>query len=144
MTMLVFLATARTSGIADKVKLTLKARPAMAFSPAHIVVTADLTGGPNDNPDFYCASTEWQWGDDTKTEEQSDCDPYEAGKSEITRHFTKDHTYNLEWPRGIGDIPPYQDMHILLRLRTSGKVVASAETIVKIKPRPGEFAIKAP
>lgn len=76
-----------------KASISLKANPAMGFSPARIVVTADVRGGPNDAEELYCASVEWVWGDDTRSESKADCDPYQAGTSEIRRRFTQDHTY---------------------------------------------------
>jgi hypothetical protein len=72
-------------------KLSVKAAPSMAFSPARVVATADINGGPNDFEEFYCAAVEWEWGDDTRSNNTSDCEPYEAGKSEIKRRFTADH-----------------------------------------------------
>jgi hypothetical protein len=124
---------------ADKPKLTLKANPAMAFSPARIVVTGELTGVASDNQGFYCPSIEWEWGDGTKSEESADCEPYEAGKSEIKRHFTTDHTYRIEEPQlpPTAQQPDYHDLHIQLRLRKNGKVILSGSTTVKIKPEAG-------
>ena len=57
------------------------------------MLTAEIKGGANDYEDFYCASVEWEWGDDTKSESKADCDPYEAGKSEIKRRFVMEHTF---------------------------------------------------
>jgi hypothetical protein len=132
---LVLFAPSGAGAAPDKPKLALKANPPMAFSPARIVVTGELTGVANDNQDFYCPSVEWEWGDGTKSEESADCEPYEAGKSEIKRHFTTDHTYRIEEVQGIppGAQQDYHDFHIQLRLRKSGKVIASAGTTVKIK-----------
>lgn len=133
---LVLLVASAAGAVAEKPKLALKANPPMAFSPARIVVTGELTGIANDNQDFYCPAVEWEWGDGTKSEESADCEPYQAGKSEIKRHFTTDHTYRIE---EVNSLPPagppqdYHDFHIQLRLRKNGKVIASAGTTVKIK-----------
>jgi hypothetical protein len=108
----------------------------MAFSPARIVVTGELTGVADDNQGFYCPAVEWEWGDGTKSEDSADCEPYQAGKSEIKRHFTTDHTYRIEEAPPVpsaGQQPDYHDFHIQLRLRKNGKVIASAGTSVKIK-----------
>src|SRR6185295_10700274 len=78
---------------AKKPKLTLKAQPAISMSPARVVVTAELIGGADDYEDFYCPTVAWDWGDETQSESTSDCEPYEPGKSEIKRHFTKDHIF---------------------------------------------------
>src|SRR6478672_13471979 len=76
-------------------KLSVKASPGMAFSPARIVATADVNGGANDFEEFYCAAVEWEWGDDTRSESSSDCAPYEPGKSEIKRRFTVEHVFRV-------------------------------------------------
>src|SRR6476469_4082053 len=113
-------------GSADKPprpKLTVKANPAMAISPARVVASADVTGGADDLEEFYCAAVEWDWGDDTRSNNSEDCDPYEAGKSQIKRRFTADHTY-----RTAGDY------RIQFRLKRKDKPIAAATTSVKIKP----------
>jgi len=123
------------ASFADKPKLTLKANPTMAFSPARVVVTADLTGGAVDDPQLYCPAIEWEWGDDTRSEDSADCEPFQAGKTEIKRHFTADHTFRIEEPPGSpGMTAEYRDVHIQLRLRKNGKVIVSGGTTVKIKP----------
>src|SRR2546425_13211676 len=73
-------------------KLTLKAQPMMAIAPARVVFSAELTGG-NDLREYYCPTVEWTWGDDTRSEATSDCEPYEAGKSEIKRRFIVEHQF---------------------------------------------------
>ena len=78
---------------AKRPNLTLRASPMMAFAPARIVLTAELKDGPNDYEEFYCPSVEWDWGDGTKSESSADCDPYEAGKSEIKRRFAAQVVY---------------------------------------------------
>ena len=121
--------------VADKPKLTLKANPTMAFSPARIVVTADLTGGASDDEKLYCPAIEWDWGDGTRSEDSADCEPFQPGKSEIKRHFTAEHTFQMEDPSGgMGQQIDYRDVHIQLRLKKSGKTVVSGGTTVKIKP----------
>ena len=74
-------------------KAALRVNPALIFVPQRVVATAELTEGANDHQDYYCPKIEWIWGDDTKSEAGEDCDPYEAGKSEIRRRYTADHTY---------------------------------------------------
>ena len=46
----------------------MRASPTIGFSPARMVLTAELKGGADDYEDFYCASVEWEWGDDTRSE----------------------------------------------------------------------------
>ena len=110
---------------ADKGKpnISVKASPVIAFSPARVVVTADLKGGANDYEDFYCPSIEWEWGDGTISEQSTDCDPYEAGKSEIKRHFTIEHTFNTAG-----------DYRVEFRLKQKNKIVGRGSTDVKIRP----------
>ena len=104
-------------------KVSLKAQPVIAMSPARVVLTAELTGGANDFEEFYCPSIEWDWGDDTRSETSSDCDPYEAGKSEIRRRFTVEHVY-----RRAGNY------RVSFRMKRHDKVVGAATANVQIRP----------
>ena len=76
-----------------KPSISLRANPTAGFSPLRVVVTAEVKGGSDDYEDFYCASVEWDWGDDTKSQNNADCDPYEPGKSEIKRRYVQEHTF---------------------------------------------------
>ena len=109
-------------------KLTVKANPSMAISPARVVASADINGGPDDFEEFYCAAVEWDWGDDTRSNSSADCEPYEAGKSAIKRRFTADHVY-----RTAGEY------RIQFRLKKKNKSVASASTSVKVRPGIGDI-----
>ena len=109
-------------------KLSLKASPAMGMSPVRVVASADVNGGPDDFEEFYCASVEWDWGDDTKSNNTMDCEPYEAGKSAIKRRFTADHVY-----RTAGEY------RIQFRLKKKNKAVASASTSVRVRPGLGDI-----
>lgn len=116
--------------VADKPKrpkLSVKASPAMAVSPARVVASADVDGGPDDFEEFYCASIEWDWGDDTKSNNTADCDPYEPGKSQIKRRFTADHVYRTSG-----------EYRIQFRLKQKNKSVGSASTSVRIRPGIGD------
>jgi hypothetical protein len=107
---------------AKKPSLKIKASPAIAFSPARVVVTADLKGGENDE-DLYCAAIEWEWGDGTKSKQSADCDPYVAGKSEIKRHFVADRVFDTSG-----------DYRVQLSLRQKDKVIVVGSTTIKIRP----------
>jgi hypothetical protein len=113
------------AGAADKGKpnISVKANPVIAFSPARVVVTADLKGGANDYEEFYCPSIEWEWGDGTISEQTTDCDPYEAGKSEIKRHFTASKIFQTSG-----------DYRVQFRIKKKDKTIAVAGTDVKIRP----------
>ncbi|HEX6322810.1 MAG TPA: hypothetical protein VFZ36_03720 [Vicinamibacterales bacterium] len=104
-------------------KLSLRATPPMAFTPATITLVAELRDGDDDYEDFYCAAVEWDWADGTRSESSDDCDPYEPGKSEIRRRFTIQHKYNIA---GSYDIQ--------FRLKQRDKVVASVRTRVTVRP----------
>ena len=121
------LAAATADDKPKRPKISVKANPAMAISPARVVASADINGGPDDFEEFYCAAVEWDWGDDTRSNNSADCDPYEAGKSQIKRRFTADHTY-----RTAGDY------RIQFRLKKKDKPIAAATTSVKIKPGLGD------
>jgi hypothetical protein len=130
----ILVASANAAGFDDKKakpSVSVKVTPAMGFSPARMVVTAELKGGADDYEDFYCATVEWDWGDDTRSESKTDCEPYEAGKSAIKRRFTIDHTYNIAG-----------EYRVEFRLKQKNKVVARGSTDVKVRPGirdPGGF-----
>jgi hypothetical protein len=90
---------------AKKPSLSLRANPNVGFSPLRVVFTAELRGGPNDYEEYYCPSIEWQWGDETESQDLQDCDPYAAGK--YTLYF---------------------------RLKRGDKVLTAANAIVRIRP----------
>jgi len=76
-----------------KPELTLRVTPRVGFSPVRVTAVARLDGGPDDYEEYYCAGVEWDWGDDTISEASQDCDPYEAGSSQIRRSFRGSHTF---------------------------------------------------
>ena len=106
-----------------KASISLKASPSMGFSPARVVVTAEVKGGPDDAENLYCASVEWVWGDDTRSESKADCEPYEAGRSEIKRRYTQDHTYQTAG-----------NYRIEFYLKQKNKRVLGGRTSVTIRP----------
>ena len=115
--------TASATSDQTKPKVSLKASPATGFAPTRVVLTAELKGGANDYAEFYCPSVEWVWGDDTKAESSIDCDPYEAGKSEIKRRYVFDRVFQLPG-----------NFRVEFRLKQKGKVVGSTSTTVTIRP----------
>lgn len=106
-----------------KASISLKASPSIGFSPARVVATAEVRGGPNDSEELYCASVEWVWGDDTKSESKTDCEPYEAGRSEIKRRYTLDHTFQSSG-----------NYRIEFYLKQKNKRVLGGHTNVTIRP----------
>jgi hypothetical protein len=106
-------------------KLVLKARPNVGFAPAKIMLTAELSGGANDFEEYYCPTVLWEWDDGTESESTFDCEPYEAGKSEIRRRITVNHTFRV----GVHKV--------WVRLKRNDKLLASAYVIVTIQPGAG-------
>lgn len=104
-------------------RITLRAQPNVAVSPARIVLTADLVGGANDFEEYYCPTLEWDWGDDTTSESSADCDPYVAGTSEIRRRHTVEHRF-----RRAGTFK------VFVRLKQRDREVGVASTTVTIRP----------
>jgi hypothetical protein len=104
-------------------KLALRAQPSIGISPARVVFTAELTGGANDFEDFYCPTIEWDWGDDTRSESTIDCEPYEAGKSQIRRRFTVEHVF-----RRAGAFK------VFFRMKRRDKAIANQSVNIQIRP----------
>lgn len=106
-----------------KPSLTLKASPTIVFSPARVVVSAELKGGSDDSAELYCPSLEWDWGDGTRSESNVDCAPFEAGTSVVQRRFTASHTYN------IGG-----SYRVQLRLKRGSKTLLGGHVSLQVKP----------
>jgi hypothetical protein len=117
---------AREQG-AKKPSLSLKATPSVSFAPARVVVAAEVKGGANDYEEFYCPTVEWDWGDFTQSVAEADCDPYEAGKSEIKRRYTIEHRYKNPGA-----------FKIVLRLKKGSRVIASANAQVQVRAGLGD------
>jgi hypothetical protein len=103
-------------------RLSLKASPNVSISPSRVVLTAELSGGANDYEELYCATVDWDWGDGTESESTSDCQPYEAGKSEIKRRFTVQHVFRAGAHK------------VAFRLKRNDKTVAAAVVTVQVQP----------
>jgi hypothetical protein len=73
--------------------LSLRALPVTGMVPIRVSATAEFKGGDDDFQDYYCPSVEWNWGDGTVSETSADCDPYEAGVSQIRRRYSGSHNY---------------------------------------------------
>jgi hypothetical protein len=112
-----------------KPSLSLKATPPLGFSPLRVRVVVDVRGGSNDYADFYCAATEWDWGDGTISEMSSDCDPYEAGKSSIRRRYSAEHIF-----RQAGGYK------MVFRLKQKTRTVAAANATIQVRAGSGEFS----
>jgi hypothetical protein len=117
-------ARAHASQPADKErpKISIRANPMVSRSPSRVVLTAELTGGANDYEAFYCPTVEWDWGDGTESESTMDCEPYEAGKSEIKRRFTVEHIFKAGNHR------------ITFRLKRHDKPLTAASVQIQVQP----------
>jgi hypothetical protein len=108
-------------------KLSLRASPRMGRSPLRVVFTAELTGGANDFEEYYCPTVEWEWGDGTESASTLDCEPYEAGKSEIRRRFTQQHTFKGG------------EHTVTFRLKRRDEQVAATTVQVQVQPGPRDM-----
>jgi len=111
-----------------KPSLSLKATPAVSFAPSRVVVVAEVKNGANDNEEFYCPTVEWEWGDLTTSVAETDCAPYQPGKSEIKRRYTVQHQFKNPGA-----------FKIILRLKKGTKVIATANTQIQIRAGLGQF-----
>jgi hypothetical protein len=107
----------------EKPSIAVKSVPAMGFAPFRVVLTADVKGGPDDYEEYYCATVEWDMGDGNKAEQQNDCDPYEAGKSQIKRRFVREQVF---------DTPG--EFRVIFRLKQKNKVVGAGQTTIRVRP----------
>ena len=106
----------------ERPELRIRATPRVGFAPASILFVAELRGGADDYEEFYCLTTEWEWGDDTFSENTPDCDPYEPGVSEIRRRLSVRHLFN--YPGSFT---------VRLRLKRQDDVVVAASTRVQVR-----------
>jgi len=106
-----------------KPSITMRASPSAGFSPLRVVLTVELKGGADDFADYYCPTVEWLWGDDTRAESTADCDPYEAGKSQIQRRYTTSRIFQTSGNAKVD-----------FRLKQKDKVVGSGSTRVNVRP----------
>jgi len=108
---------------AKRPQMRLKAQPVVSITPARVVLTAELVGGDDDYEEYYCPTTEWDWGDGTHSESTTDCAPYEAGKSEIKRRFTVEHVFRRP-----------ENYRVTFRLKRRDKQVGQATTQIQVRP----------
>ena len=114
---------AQRSGDDRKPSLSLKATPPVGFSPLRVRLVVDVKNGANDYQEYYCPAVQWDWGDGTVSENSEDCDPYQAGKSEIRRRYSVEHVF-----RQAGT---YQ---VFFRLKQRDRVMAAISANVEVRP----------
>jgi hypothetical protein len=113
---------------AKKPSLSLRVTPPVGFAPLRTRLVVDVREGDNDYADFYCPTVEWDWGDGTVSANSEDCDPYEAGKSEIRRRFSTEHIF-----RQAGGF------RVAFRLKQKDRVVASSTVNVQVRSGLSQF-----
>ena len=111
----------------EKPSLSLRATPPVGFTPLRVRLVVDVRGGSDGYAEFYCPTIEWDWGDGTVSENSSDCDPYEAGKSTIRRRFSAEHVYRQEG-----------NFKTVFRLKQKSRLVGTASVGVQVRPGAGE------
>ena len=87
-----------------------------------MVLVGEVKGG-GELESFYCPSVEWEWGDGTTSSAETDCSPFEEGKSQIKRRYSVEHQYKN----------PGQ-FRVVLRLKKGDRVSAMANTNVQVRP----------
>ena len=117
-----------TTREAKKPSLSLRVTPPVGFEPLRTRLVVDVREGDNDYADFYCPTVEWDWGDGTVSANSEDCDPYEAGKSEIRRRFSTEHIF-----RQPGSF------RVAFRLKQRDRVVASSTVNVQVRSGLSQF-----
>ncbi len=106
----------------DDPRLRLRATPRVAFAGQSFLFVGTLRGGPDDNEELYCATMEWDWGDDTYSESTPDCDPFEPGTSEVRRRFSTRHTFDYAGR-----------YEVRLNLKRQDDILISARTRIEVR-----------
>jgi hypothetical protein len=76
----------------EEIKLVLTADVTEGEAPLTVNFTAELIGGPDNNPDYYCVEQEFDFGDGIKMAVFPHCEEYTPDVV-IQRHFTTSYTY---------------------------------------------------
>jgi hypothetical protein len=105
-----------------KLSLDMRITPVVSFAPSRVRAIAELKLPEDRTAEFYCAGIEWDWGDLTESEESNECEPYEAGVSQVKRVFTAEHVFQSGGR-----------YRVQLRLKRNRKVLVSTSTIVTVR-----------
>jgi hypothetical protein len=119
-------ASAGSDARLSRPRLDLRATPRIAFSPAVVLLTAELIGG-NEIEEFYCPALEWEWGDGTRSMHESDCPPFQPG-IEFERRYSTEHGF-----RTAGDY------NVKVTMRRGGRVLATASARIALRPGVGDM-----
>ncbi len=129
LTAFLMLAPATPSGSDSKPKLKIKAPRSVfmkptgmrSYAPVSVRLRAELEGRPEDPEEYYCLEGEWEWGDETESSYEPDCDPYEEG-AELKRIFTATHTFRYPGT-----------YRIYLRLNRGRETILSGQATVQLR-----------
>lgn len=113
-----------------KPSLALRSTPRFAFSPAHVLFTAELTGG-DDIEEFYCPEVAWEWDDGGRSVKEADCPPFVNGETKIERRFTAEHDFRRA---GI--------YNVKVSLKRLGKPFAIQTLRLTVRPGVGDPTIE--
>jgi len=125
-------ASAAADAKPKKPRLELRATPRMAFSPVNVFLTAELSGG-DDVEEYYCPELEWEWDDGGKSTQESDCAPFEAGKTKIERRFTAEHEFRRA---GV--------YNVKVTMRRADRSIAASTVRVTVRPGLGDRTMEPP
>jgi hypothetical protein len=101
-------------------RLDVRASPRIAMSPARVVVTVELVGG-DDVEDYYCPGLQWEWGDGSRSFQESDCEPFQEGAA-VERRYSASHFYGSPG-----------DYNIRVTLSRSDRTLASNSARVMVR-----------
>jgi hypothetical protein len=126
---LLFLSAGYVASAGEDVELKLKGprsvfmRPTGMYSwaPVNVRVRAELEGTPENTEEYYCLEEEWEWGDETESTYEPDCDPYEEG-AELKRIYSATHTFRYPGTYTIW-----------LRLKNNRDTVIAGRTTVRVR-----------
>lgn len=120
---------------ANKPKVELKANPQLAVlgigprSAATVRFRLSVKDGGNE--DYYCPRIEWEWEDDTRATEESDCPPFDqAQPPDHEKSWTKSRQF---WEPG--------NHTVKVRLYKGDKLIRTIDTKVEVtgEATPGRF-----
>lgn len=121
------LGEAAAPGKVKRPRLDVRPSPRITFSPAQVLVTAELRGG-DEAEEFYCPAVEWDWDDGSRSTQESDCAPIEEG-GRLERRFTNTHAY-----RRAGTY------NVKVTIRRAERAIAVASATITVRPGLGDLS----
>jgi hypothetical protein len=81
------------SHVTDEINLNLMADVVEGVAPLQVNLTSELSGGADNNRDYYCAKSRFEFGDGISRENSPSC-PAWTESSQIERHFQTSYSYH--------------------------------------------------